>query len=155
MQLNLALDSSNRRQAEQLRNKMYPNATVKQIRDAFIFDRCIEIFCEEPQVLLAYFDRDEKSEKVQRMVTIREATNKRLRTISAALEKPLAATFRAIIAYSVDHLNDDFTSDVNVKPLNTADALQQASEVLFLLETQLDAAKKTINDLKSLLAEGR
>ena len=153
MQMNLGVDVNNRQQADQLRRTYFPNTSSKQTRDSFIFDQCITSFKDDPKELLPFIEDDEKTEKVQRMVTLKSETNSRLRTIAGSIGKPIATTFRAIIAYSIAHIDDDFVEEV--KPVNNAGVLQLIGEKIELLQTQIDASNRTLDEIKLLLVETR
>lgn len=146
MQLNLALDVNNKKQAETLRQKLFPNTDQNSIRDAYVFGKCIDGFRDDPNALVPFFN--DESPKVQRMITINQEANSRLRTIASSLGKPLAATFRAIIAYSIAHLEDDAKTET-IRPLE-ASATQLLAEKVCLLKTQLDAAYKTLHEISAL-----
>lgn len=153
MQMNMALQVDHRNQAEQLRRKYFPNTTPKETRDSFIFDFCVASFQADPKELLPFIENDEISEKVQRMITLKTSTNARLRTISGSIGKPIAATLRAIIAWSIFHIDDESAQEV--KPVSNAGVLQLVCEKIQLMETQEAALQRTLGEIKELLAEAR
>ena len=101
MQINVALENNSDEQAEIIRKKWYKTTTAQQTRDAFIFNECVDRFSGEPEDLIPYIGKDEGSTIVQRRLTIKSESNDRLKTIAAAINKPLASTYRAIIAYTL------------------------------------------------------
>ena len=147
MQMNLALNVDNKKQAEILRQKLFPNTDQSTIRDAYVFSKCIDGFSDDPNALLPFFNDD--SPRVQRMITINQEANSRLRTIASALGKPLAATFRAIIAYSIAHMENKEKTET-IGPLE-AGVTQLLIEKVCLLQVQLESTYKTMNEIKLLL----
>lgn len=136
MCINVALDVKNKEQAEQIRKIKYPNATANQTRDAFLFNHCLDEFNEDIQVLLTYAERHMDRETVQRMLTIKADSNERLKTIAASLNLSIAATYRSIIAYTVDKLSDLDLEGVSVKVNDIATDNQLLKEKVSLLENQ-------------------
>lgn len=65
--------------------------------------------------MLEYLEEDE-IETVQRKVTIKIESNDRLKTIAAAIDKPVSTTYRAIIAYTIDHLLDAGNEEAVAEP---------------------------------------
>lgn len=155
MQINIALDIDNKKQAEIIRKVKYPNTTVNQIRDAFIFNQCIDEFNDDLQVLLIYAERDKDCQIVQRMLTIKAESNERLKTIAASLKLSVAATYRSIIAYSVDKVSDDNIVAEEMPDVKLATENQRLREKVALLENQLIACNKTLEDIKAILYEER
>ena len=150
MQINVALDDDNIEQAAKIRNVNYPNTSAKQTRDAFIFNQSIDGFNDDINVLLDYVERDKTRDTVQRMVTIKAESNERLKTIAASLNISIAATFRSIIAYTIDHLN--ITDSENSENINNAVFNKQLlKEKVALLETQIADCCKTLDAVKKLL----
>ena len=117
MQINVALENNSYEQAEIIRKKWYRTTTAQQTRDAFIFNECVDRFSGEPEELIPYIGKNEGSAIVhQRRLTIKRESNDRLKTIAAAINKPLATTYRAIIAYTIDNLPaTEYESDQNFK----------------------------------------
>ena len=150
MQINIALCKNNREQADIIRKVYYPNTTANQTRDAFIFNQCIDGFKDDLDVLKVYLKKDEQLETVQRMLTIKSDSNERLKTIAASLNASIAATYRSIIAYSVDKIDK---CEIEVKVDESYDSLKQQvlKEKISLLEVQLADCSKTITEIKSLL----
>ena len=147
MQINIALDQNNDKQAGTLRSAWYPNTTPRQTRDAFIFNDCIDRYNGKPEDLLSIIERDAGNATVQRMLTIKSDSNKRLETIASAINGSKAATYRAIIAYSIDNLN---ASKSKEKPTESVGVSQLLVEKVALLEKQLDACNQTLREIKEL-----
>lgn len=157
MQINIALNENNKQQAEQLRAVRYPNTTAKQTRDSFIFNQCIDEFDASPEVLVEYVKTDEAEQKPkeQRMLTIKNESNTRLKTIAAALNASIAATYRSIIAYSIDQY-ELAQRGVTEKPkvlVKTDMISQQIIEKLALLESQTQSCQETIKEIRILLGK--
>ena len=147
MQINISLDKDNIQQAATLRSAWFQNCTVRQVKDAFIFDQSISRFDAEPSDLLPFFH---SGEIVQRMITIKAETYQRLKEIAAVLEKPMAATLRAIIAYTIAQLSDNPPkTNTQISP----STLAVLREKLLLLEQQAEACNNTIAAIKSLITE--
>lgn len=106
MQINVALDENNVNQAKTIREAWYPNTTVRQTRDAFIFNDALDRFGGKAEDLLPIIEKEDGKSTVQRMLTIKADSNERLKTIAASIEKSIAATYRAIISYTIGSLGD-------------------------------------------------
>lgn len=151
MQINVALDENNVNQARTIRNAWYPNTTVRQTRDAFIFNDAIDRFSGNVDELLPIIERDDGKTTVQRMLTIKADSNERLKTIASSIEKSMAATYRAIISYTIGNLGEVATETKEVKTeLGTT---QLVKEKVSLLEKQLAACNQTMEEIKKLLEE--
>ena len=146
MQINVFLKKNSKEQAEIIRKEWYPTTTANQTRDAFIFNDCITRFEGKPEELLEYLEEDE-IETVQRKVTIKIESNDRLKTIAAAIDKPVSTTYRAIIAYTIDHLLDTDNEEVVAEPVGVSQLLV---EKIALLEKQMEACNQTLKEIKEL-----
>lgn len=155
MQINIALNNNNREQAEKLRKIKYPNTTAKQTRDSFIFNECIDNFQDFPEALLEYIrvDENEQNGKEQRMLTIKNDSNERLKTLASALNTSIAATYRSIIAYSIDKINEDSGKITRSIMEKENDNAQLIIEKVALLETELAACNSTIKEIRNLLGK--
>lgn len=147
MQINVALENNSDEQAEIIRKKWYKTTTVQQTRDAFIFNECVDRFSGEPEDLIPYIGKDEGSTIVQRRLTIKSESNDRLKTIAAAINKPLASTYRAIIAYTIDNLPTTEDNENMAEPVGVSQLLM---EKIALLEKQMEACNQTLKEIKEL-----
>ncbi|HBO31225.1 MAG TPA: hypothetical protein DD634_00695 [Lachnospiraceae bacterium] len=147
MQINVALENNSDEQAEIIRKKWYKTTTAQQTRDAFIFNECVDRFSGEPEDLIPYIGKDEGSTIVQRRLTIKSESNDRLKTIAAAINKPLASTYRAIIAYTIDNLPTTEDNENMAEPVGVSQLLM---EKIALLEKQMEACNQTLKEIKEL-----
>ena len=147
MQINVALENNSDEQAEIIRKKWYKTTTAQQTRDAFIFNECVDRFSGEPEDLIPYIGKDEGSTIVQRRLTIKSESNDRLKTIAAAINKPLASTYRAIIAYIIDNLPTTEDNENTAEPVGVSQLLM---EKIALLEKQMEACNQTLKEIKEL-----
>ena len=147
MQINVALENNSDEQAEIIRKKWYKTTTAQQTRDAFIFNECVDRFSGEPEDLIPYIGKDEGSTIVQRRLTIKSESNDRLKTIAAAINKPLASTYRAIIAYTIDNLPTTEDNENMAEPVGVSQLLM---EKIALLEKQMEACNQTLKEIKDL-----
>ena len=148
MQINVLVEKNSDEQAQILRERWYPPTSSDRIRDAFIFNDAIDRFQASPVVLLDYIDRGEETETIQRKVTIRSTSYDRLKTIAAAINKPVTTTYRAIIAYTIDNLPDIEGREKNVEPVGVSQLLV---EKIALLERQMMVCNQTLNEIKDLI----
>lgn len=147
MQINVALENNSDEQAEIIRKKWYKTNTAQQIRDAFVFNECVDRFSGEPEDLIPYIGKEEGSTIVQRRLTIKSESNDRLKTIAAAINKPLATTYRAIIAYTIDNLPATEDEESTAEPVGVSQLLM---EKVALLEKQMEACNQTLKEIKEL-----
>lgn len=147
MQINIALENNSDAQAEIIRKKWYKTTTAQQTRDAFIFNECLDRFSGEPEDLIPYIGKDEGSTIVQRRLTIKSESNNRLKTIAASINKPLATTYRAIIAYTIDNLPATEDEENTAEPVGVSQLLM---EKLALLEKQMEACNQTLKEIREL-----
>lgn len=147
MQINVALENNSDEQAEIIRKKWYKTTTAQQTRDAFIFNECVDRFSGEPEDLIPYIGKDEGSTIVQRRLTIKSESNDRLKTIAAAINKPLASTYRAIIAYTIDNLPTTEDNENMAEPVGVSQLLM---EKIALLEKQMETCNQTLKEIKDL-----
>ena len=147
MQINVFLKKNSNEQAETIRKEWFPTTTSNQTRDAFIFNDCITRFEGKPEDLLEYLEEDEEIETVQRKVTIKSESNDRLKTIAAAINKPISTTYRAIIAYTIATLSDTNNEEVVVEPVGVSQLLV---EKIAMLEKQMEACNQTLKEIKEL-----
>lgn len=147
MQINVALEKNSDEQAEIIRKKWYKTTTAQQTRDSFIFNECVDRFSGEPEDLIPYIGKDEGSTIVQRRLTIKSESNDRLKTIAAAINKPLASTYRAIIAYTIDNLPNTEDNENMAEPVGVSQLLM---EKIALLEKQMEACNQTLKEIKEL-----
>lgn len=147
MQINVALENNSDEQAGIIRKKWYKTTTAQQTRDAFIFNECVDRFSGEPEDLIPYIGKDEGSTIVQRRLTIKSESNDRLKTIAAAINKPLASTYRAIIAYTIDNLTTTEDNETTAEPVGVSQLLM---EKIALLEKQMEACNQTLKEIKEL-----
>lgn len=147
MQINVALENNSDEQAEIIRKKWYKTTTAQQTRDAFIFNECVDRFSGEPEDLIPYIGKEEGSTIVQRRLTIKSESNDRLKTIAAAINKPLASTYRAIIAYTIDNLPTTEDNDNTAEPVGVSQLLM---EKIALLEKQMEACNQTLKEIREL-----
>lgn len=153
MQINIALNKDSVEQAKIIRSAWYPNTTARQTRDAFIFNDALDRFKGNPMdLLLPIIERDEGEETIQRMLTIKVDSNERLKTIASAINKSIAATYRAIIAYTIDNLNKKEIEETPTGSVGVG-VSQLVIEKVALLEKQLDACNRTIKEIKDLIEE--
>jgi hypothetical protein len=148
MQINVFLKKNSNEQAEIIRKEWFPTTTSNTTRDAFIFDDSITRFSGKPEDLLKYLKEDDEIETVQRKVTIKSDSNDRLKTIAAAINKPISATYRAIIAYTIDHLPPAKSEENAKEPVGVSQLLV---EKIALLEKQMEACSQTLNEIKALM----
>lgn len=145
MQINIKLDKDNVEQAMIYRTIKYPNTTVQQIRDSFIFNECIDNFYSSPSVLISIIDRDKGKATVNRMITIKPESYERLKTIAEGINRPISATYRAIIALTVENLD----KDINIrKPTESEKVLHRIIEKVTQLEQQLGECNKSLEEIK-------
>ena len=85
------------------------------------------------------------------MLTIKADSNERLKTIAASIEKSIAATYRAIISYTIESLENIATETKEVK--TEIGATQLVKEKVLLLEKQLAACNQTMEAIKKILEE--
>lgn len=147
MQINVALENNSDEQAEIIRKKWYKTTTAQQTRDAFIFNECVDRFSGEPEDLIPYIGKEEGSTIVQRRLTIKSESNDRLKTIAAAINKPLASTYRAIIAYTIDNLPTTEDNENTAEPVGVSQLLM---EKIALLEKQMEACNQTLKEIREL-----
>lgn len=153
MQINVALSENNVEQAAIIRSAFYPNTTAKQTRDAFIFNECIDRYNCSADELLSIIEEDNDKTQ-QRMLTIKADSNERLKTIAACIGKSIAATYRAIIKYTIENLSSEKADFSKVKTDSEAAKVSQfllVSEKVELLEQQLKACSVTMKEIKKLL----
>ena len=86
MQINVALDENNVNQAKTIREAWYPNTTVRQTRDAFIFNDALDRFGGKAEDLLPIIEKEDGKSTVQRMLTIKADSNERLKTNCSNLQ---------------------------------------------------------------------
>lgn len=151
MQINIALSHNNAAQAEQIRASWYPGSTARQTRDSFVFNTAIDRFKSNPEVLLPIIESEEGSAVAQRMLTIKAESAERLKTIASAIGKPAAATYRAIIKYTIEHLDNSSTDDDEQNVDLSADVSQLIMEKLGKLEKQLEECNNTRLEIVQLL----
>lgn len=151
MQINVALDENNVNQAKTIREAWYPNTTVRQTRDAFIFNDALDRFGGKAEDLVPIIEEEDGKSTVQRMLTIKADSNERLKTIAASIEKSIAATYRAIISYTIGSLGDIAIETKEVK--TEIGATQLIREKVLLLEKQLAACNQTMEEIKKILEE--
>ncbi len=147
MQINIALEKNNDEQAATIREAWYPNTTSRQTRDAFIFNNCIDRYKGKPEDLFPIIERDEGNATVQRMLTIKNESNERLKTIALAINKSIAATYRAIIAYTIENLDVTESEEKATEPVGVSQLLM---EKVAKLEKQLEACNQTLKEIKEL-----
>lgn len=147
MQINIFFNKNSAEQAEIIRQAWYSTTSSNQTRDAFIFNECIDHFEGEPEELLNYLEEDEDNETVQRKVTIKSQSNEVLKNIAAAINKPVSTAYRAIIAYTIDHLPDKKDED---KMAESAGVPQLLKVKISLLEKQIEACNQTLKEIKEL-----
>lgn len=148
MQINIALEINCDEQAATIRSIWYPTTTARQTRVAFIFNECIDKYKATPEDLLPYIEKDEGSTTVQqRKLTIKSESYDRLHTIALAINKPLSATYRAIIAYTIDHLVAASQNENVVEPVGVSQLLM---EKIALLNNQLEACNQTLKEITKL-----
>ena len=70
-----------------------------------------------------------------------------MKTIAAAINKPLATTYRAIIAYTIDNLPATEYEENTAEPVGVSQLLM---EKIALLEKQMDACNQTLKEIKEL-----
>lgn len=145
MQINVLVDKKSDEQAQVLRERWYPTTNSNQTRDAFIFNDAIDRFKGSPDDLLDYIESGEETETVQRKVTIKSESNDRLKTIAAAINKPVTTTYRAIIAYTIANL--PATEEETAEPVGVSQLLV---EKISLLEKQMEACNQTLKEIKDL-----
>ena len=149
MQINIALDQDNENQAKLLRDTWYPNTTSRETRDAFIFNDAVDRFDAKLMgELPAIIERDNGNATVQRMLTIRQESNKKLEDIAASIGASKTATYRAIIAYWIDKID---VTDNKEKPDESEENTQLLIVKVALLEKQLAACNQTLKEIKELL----
>ncbi len=71
----------------------------------------------------------------------------RLKTIAAAKNKPLATTYRAIIAYTIDNLPATEDVESTAEPVGISQLLV---EKIALLERQMEVCNITLKEIKEL-----
>lgn len=148
MQINIALEKNNENQAKLLRDTWYPNTTSRQTRDAFIFNDAIDRFdAKLMEELPAIIERDNGYETVQRMLTIKQESNKKLEDIAASIGCSKTATYRAIIAYWIDKID---VADRKEKPTESEEISQLLIVKVALLEKQLAACTQTLKEIREL-----
>ena len=148
MQINIALDRWNQNQAKLLRDTWYPNTTSRQTRDAFIFNDAIDRFdAKLMEELPTIIERDNGNATVQRMLTIKQESNKKLEDIAASIGCSKTATYRAIIAYWIDKI--DVTDSIE-KPAESEEISQLLIVKVALLEKQLAACTQTLQEIREL-----
>lgn len=152
MQVNIALDKENVSQAQTIRKVWYPYTTGRQTRDAFIFNECIDRFDGDPEDLLKIVEREEGgvTVTVQRMLTIKVDSNNRLRTLATSIGKSIAATYRALIAYTIEKIGDQNNESNEKREVGVS---QLAIEKLLQLDRELACCEKTLKEIKVLLKE--
>ena len=149
MQINIALAENNAEQAALLRNAWYPNTTAMQTRDAFVFNCAIDRFdAEQMESLPEIIEKNNGQTGIQRMLTMKQESNKKLEDIAASIGYSKAATCRAIISYWLD------TIDISNKEETNAE-VKRLSQQLFvkiaLLEKQLADCSQTLEEIKKLM----
>lgn len=150
MQLNVSLSEQSHEQAKLLRAAYYPGKSPQQIRESYLFSECISNFSDDINVLSPYIDNELPCSTIQRMLSIKHEALERLQTIAAALNASQAATYRAIIAYSVDHINDSMD-----KPKNDLENTQKNAQLLTakiaLLGARLSECNEIMAEIKALM----
>ncbi len=152
MQINIALSVRNPLQAEEIRRDRYPNTTAKQIRDAFIFNGCIDSFDGNVKDLLPFIEADTGKETVQRMLTIKQESYNRLKDLAGILNKPIAATYRAVIEYTIHAIRE---KGIQSNPLKTVGVDRLVIEKVSLLEKQLSDCHNTLKEIYKLMEVGK
>ena len=76
------------------------------------------------------------------MLTIKADSNERLKTIAASIEKSIAATYRAIISYTIENLGTIAKTEIG--------ATQLVKEKVLLLEKQLAVCNQTMEEIKKI-----
>lgn len=153
MQINIALNRNNEKQASVLREAWYANTNARETRDSFIFDTAISKFdARLMNELLPIIERDSGLETVQKMLTIKQDSNKKLENIATALGRTKTATYRAIIAYWIDRIG---VIEEKVK-LDCKERTDESKSQLLivkvaLLEKHLADCSKMLNEIKKLI----
>lgn len=143
MQINIAMHSSSVEQAEILRAMYFPDKTPLQIKDSFVFNQCLDNFGEDYDKLRFFIETEEPHNKKQRMLTIRSDSYEKLKTIANIMDASVAATYRAIIAYTID----------NKETVHNKSRTSQLTNKLALLEKMLLDCTKCIAEIKTLIKE--
>ncbi len=151
MQVNIAMNEDSKEQAAYLRAAYFPDKTSRQIRDSFIFDQCIVQFNDDIKVLQTYITRELPCTTSQRMLSLKAESYERLKCIAAALNVSVAATFRAIIAYSVEHIDGKTNITGNEMNSETAEITQTLTVKITALEKQLTECTQSIAEIKALM----
>lgn len=149
MQINIALNNNSDVQAETIRRRWFKTTTSQQTRDSFIFNECIDRFDGNPEDLIPYMGKDEES-IVTRRLTIKSTSLDRMKTIASGLQKPLAATYRAIISYTIDKLSATEDEETAVSPVSVSKLL---IEKIAQLEKQMETCCQTMKEIKELTRE--
>lgn len=151
MQINIALDQTNDFQAKSLRDDWFGgNVNSSQVRASFVFNIALDKFdAKQMDELPEIIKRDKDKPTVQRMLTIKQESNKKLEDISAAIGASKAATLRAIISYWVDKIGVTGKGKEE-KPVKSEEISQTLMVKIALLEKQLNACTQTLKEIKGL-----
>lgn len=157
--INVLLSENNREQAQRLREHFFNKDTSSgEIRDAYIFQYCIERFDEaNSQELENYIGKDKDGSKNQRMLMIREEMHEKLQRIAESLHRPMAPILRALILYTLAQIDNEAGDGEDVPPSGTrpwaeppAQEPQLAQKVL-LLQNQLQLAQNNLAEILLLV----
>lgn len=151
MQLNILLDQDSQEQAKLLRAAYYPGKSSRQVRDSYIFGHCVMDYDDDFKALETYIANELPCSTSQRMLSISQQAYDRIREIATTLGTSMAATFRAIIAYSVEHINSDTDSEPKAQDRNSAEMAETLLAKLSILETKSIELTQGIAEIKALL----
>lgn len=151
MQITIALAHNSDSQAEIIRKKWYKTTTARQTKDSFIFNEALDRFYGVPNDLVPYISsKDEGGAIAPRRLTIKTTSYNRLQTLASANNASLAATYRAIIAFTIDNLPDTGDEETVGMPVGTSKLLL---EHIAHLEKRLEDCNQILKTIKELIKE--
>lgn len=124
-----------------MREKRHPGATESEVRDGFLTGEAVDLYKDDPRLLLQYIQDEKGTELMQRMLALRSDTYTHLQNIAKTIDQPVSPTLRAVLSYTVDHLDDEIEQAIP----------NELATKISLLESQIEKCNETLRDIKAYI----
>ena len=120
-----------------MREKRHPGATESEVRDGFLTGEAVDLYKDDPRLLLQYIEDEKGTGLMQRMLALRSDTYTHLQNIAKTIDHPDTPPLRAILSYTVDHLDDEIKQAIP----------NELATKISLLESQIEKCQETMKDI--------
>lgn len=147
MQKTYIVAASTVQRLDDIRQLLYPGASVSEVKDSFIVGQILDSFSLENVSVLSDIPEFDDDPTMTKAFTLRQSCFKQLSCMADKIGLSEPSVLRRLLVYAHEHRTSYFSASTNVE------GIENLKKLLAIYEHQLDEANQTLSQIKAAIAK--